>query len=172
MTGSSLIDSHHNLRVDRFQGVRSMIDPPRPEAIAAVKACRTAGISVKMITGDHAITAAAIARQIGLTADADPVALTGRELEALSDKQLIERVQHTSVFARATPEQKLRLVEALQSRGQVVAMTGDGVNDAPALKQSNIGVAMGVGGTDVAKEAADTHGHADVRLLSLIHISE
>ena len=132
-----------------------MIDPPRPEAIAAVKACRTAGISVKMITGDHAITAAAIARQIGLTADADPVALTGRELEELSDKELIERVQHTSVFARATPEQKLRLVEALQSRGQVVAMTGDGVNDAPALKQSNIGVAMGVGGTDVAKEAAD-----------------
>ena len=147
--------AHGDLTGLTFVGLQAMIDPPRPEAIAAVKACRTAGISVKMITGDHAITAAAIARQIGLTADADPVALTGRELKELSDKELIERVQHTSVFARATPEQKLRLVEALQSRGQVVAMTGDGVNDAPALKQSNIGVAMGVGGTDVAKEAAD-----------------
>ena len=147
--------AHDDLSGLTFVGLQAMIDPPRPEAIAAVKACRTAGISVKMITGDHAITAAAIARQIGLTADADPVALTGRELDELSDKELIETVQHTSVFARATPEQKLRLVEALQSRGQVVAMTGDGVNDAPALKQSNIGVAMGVGGTDVAKEAAD-----------------
>jgi len=147
--------AHDDLAGLTFVGLQAMIDPPRPEAIAAVKACRTAGISVKMITGDHAITAAAIARQIGLTAEADPVALTGRELEELSDKELIERAQETSVFARATPEQKLRLVEALQSRGQVVAMTGDGVNDAPALKQSNIGVAMGVGGTDVAKEAAD-----------------
>ena len=147
--------AHDDLADLTFVGLQAMIDPPRPEAIAAVKACRTAGISVKMITGDHAITAAAIARQIGLTAGADPVALTGRELEELSDKELIERAQETAVFARATPEQKLRLVEALQSRGQVVAMTGDGVNDAPALKQSNIGVAMGVGGTDVAKEAAD-----------------
>ena len=147
--------AHDDLSGLTFVGLQAMIDPPRPEAIAAVKACRTAGISVKMITGDHAITAAAIARQIGLTAGADPVALTGRELDELGDKELIETVQHTSVFARATPEQKLRLVEALQSRGQVVAMTGDGVNDAPALKQSNIGVAMGVGGTDVAKEAAD-----------------
>ncbi len=128
--------AHDDLADLTFVGLQAMIDPPRPEAIAAVKACRTAGITVKMITGDHAITAAAIARQIGLTADADPVALTGRELEALSDKELIERAQETSVFARVTPEQKLRLVEALQSRGQVVAMTG-------------------VGGTDVAKEAAD-----------------
>ena len=147
--------AHDDLAGLTFVGLLAMIDPPRPEAIAAVRACRTAGITVKMITGDHAITAAAIARQIGLTADADPATLTGRELEALSDKQLIERAQQTSVFARVTPEQKLRLVEALQSRGHVVAMTGDGVNDAPALKQSNIGVAMGIGGTDVAKEAAD-----------------
>ncbi len=147
--------AHDDLAGLTFVGLQAMIDPPRPEAIAAVKACRTAGITVKMITGDHAVTASAIARQIGLTADADPVALTGRELETLSDKPLIECVQQTSVFARVTPEQKLRLVEALQSRGHVVAMTGDGVNDAPALKQSNIGVAMGIGGTDVAKEAAD-----------------
>ncbi len=148
---------HDDLTGMTFLGLQAMIDPPRPEAIAAVKACHTAGIEVKMITGDHAITAAAIARQIGLAAeeDGDPVALTGRELEELSDKTLIERAQDTDVFARVTPEQKLRLVEALQSRGNVVAMTGDGVNDAPALKQSNIGVAMGVGGTDVAKEAAD-----------------
>ena len=149
--------AHDDLTDMTFLGLQAMIDPPRPEAIAAVKACHTAGIEVKMITGDHAITAAAIARQIGLTdrAESDPVALTGRELDELSDKKLIERAQDTDVFARVTPEQKLRLVEALQSRGNVVAMTGDGVNDAPALKQSNIGVAMGVGGTDVAKEAAD-----------------
>jgi len=146
---------HDDLAGLTFIGLQAMIDPPRPEAVAAVRACRTAGITVKMITGDHAVTAAAIARQISLTADAEPATLTGRQLERLSDAQLIERAQDTAVFARATPEQKLRLVEALQSRGQVVAMTGDGVNDAPALKQSNIGVAMGVGGTDVAKEAAD-----------------
>jgi cation-transporting ATPase F len=140
-----------------FLGLQAMIDPPRPEAIAAVRACRTAGVTVKMITGDHAVTAAAIAQQIGLsdTGDGQPAVLTGRELEALGDRQLIERAQDTAVFARVTPEQKLRLVEALQTRGHVVAMTGDGVNDAPALKQSNIGVAMGIGGTDVAKEAAD-----------------
>jgi len=138
-----------------FLGLQAMIDPPRPEAITAVAACRAAGIVVKMITGDHGVTAAAIARQIGLSDEGDPVVLTGRDLEELTDRELIERVEDTAVFARVTPEQKLRLVEALQSRGHVVAMTGDGVNDAPALKQADIGVAMGISGTDVAKEAAD-----------------
>ncbi len=141
-----------------FLGLQGMIDPPRPEAIAAVKTCQAAGIQVKMITGDHPATAAAIARQVGLynlaSAQAVPV-LTGSELAKLSDSELIERAADTVVFARATPEQKLRLVEALQVRGQVVAMTGDGVNDAPALKRADIGVAMGITGTEVAKEAAD-----------------
>ena len=141
-----------------FLGLQGMIDPPRPEAIAAVKTCLLAGIQVKMITGDHPATAAAIARQVGLykpgLAPAVPV-LTGPELAKLSGSELIERAADTVVFARATPEQKLRLVEALQARGQVVAMTGDGVNDAPALKRADIGVAMGITGTEVAKEAAD-----------------
>jgi Ca2+-transporting ATPase len=136
-----------------------MIDPPRPEAIEAVAACHRAGIKVKMITGDHAGTAVAIGRQLGLvqagqaTPDA-PVVLTGKELAALSDEQLIENAEQVSVFARVSPEQKLRLVEALQAREHVVAMTGDGVNDGPALKQADIGVAMGITGTEVAKEAA------------------
>ena len=148
--------AHDDLAGLTFLGLQGMIDPPRPEAIAAVKACRAAGIRVKMITGDHAITAAAIARQIGLSADADPVALTGARTRG-TQRRGADRAsaRRPSVFARVTPEQKLRLVEALQSRGQVVAMTGDGVNDAPALKQANIGVAMGITGTDVAKEAAD-----------------
>jgi Ca2+-transporting ATPase len=164
-------------------GLQGMIDPPRPEAIEAVAACHRAGIKVKMITGDHAGTAVAIGRQLGLvgepafrpanplspagpegrggrettaaspTADT-PVALTGKELAALSDEQLIESAERVSVFARVSPEQKLRLVEALQAREHVVAMTGDGVNDGPALKQADIGVAMGITGTEVAKEAA------------------
>jgi len=144
-----------------FLGLQGMIDPPRPEAIRAVQACQAAGISVKMITGDHAKTAAVIACQIGLKnscAGPDgeaPTVLTGRELAALSDEQLIQAAEQTAVFARVSPEQKLRLVETLQARQHVVAMTGDGVNDAPALKQANIGVAMGVTGTEVSKEAAD-----------------
>lgn len=142
-----------------FLGLQGMIDPPRPEAIEAVAACHRAGIQVKMITGDHAGTAVAIGRQLGLTvataASGKSAALTGKELAALSDEQLIEAAANVSVFARVTPEQKLRLVEALQERGQVVAMTGDGVNDGPALKQANIGVAMGITGTEVAKEASD-----------------
>ncbi|HJW26748.1 MAG TPA: HAD-IC family P-type ATPase [Rhodocyclaceae bacterium] len=139
--------------VDRltFLGLVGMMDPPRHQAVAAVRACRQAGIRVKMITGDHALTAQAIARQIGLPAER---ALTGRQLATLDDDALQAAAADTDVFARVEPEQKLRLVRALQARGEVVAMTGDGVNDAPALKQADIGIAMGQGGTEVAKEAA------------------
>lgn len=142
-----------------FLGLQAMIDPSRPEAIAAVKACQNAGIQVKMITGDHALTAAAIASQLGLLTDTgngtQNQVLTGYEIGECCDEDLIDLVEQTSVFARVSPEQKLRLVEALQARNQVVAMTGDGVNDGPALKQADVGVAMGISGTDVAKEAAD-----------------
>ncbi len=143
-----------------FLGLQGMIDPPRDEAVAAVKICRQAGIKVKMITGDHPHTAVAVAGQIGLSVGdldaAGPKAvLTGRDLANLSDEELKHAVEETSVFARATPEQKIRLVRALQANGHVVAMTGDGVNDAPALKQADIGVAMGITGSDVSKEAAD-----------------
>ncbi len=136
-------------------GLQGMIDPPRPEAIAAIRASQRAGITVKMITGDHALTAAAIGRRIGLCGEDCDNVLTGAELLKLSDAELSEQAEKVNVFARVAPEQKLRLVEALQLRGHVVAMTGDGVNDAPALKQANIGVAMGITGTDVSKEAAD-----------------
>lgn len=142
-----------------FLGLQAMMDPPRREAIAAIKTCQKAGIQVKMITGDHIVTAAAIARQIGLDGIAnknlDHFAINGHMLSNLSDQELIAIAQKIAVFARVAPEQKLRLVEALQAKGHVVAMTGDGVNDAPALKQADIGVAMGVAGTEVAKEAAD-----------------
>jgi potassium/sodium efflux P-type ATPase len=133
-------------------GLVGIIDPPRDEAIAAVAECQRAGIRVKMITGDHAVTAAAIGRQLGLTADK---ALTGDVIESLSDEQLRTRVLDTDVFARASPEHKLRLIAALQAQGHLVAMTGDGVNDAPALKAADIGVAMGGKGTDAAREASD-----------------
>jgi Ca2+-transporting ATPase len=136
-----------------FLGLQAMIDPARPEAIAAVQACQRAGIRVKMITGDHALTASAIAAQIGLQGNLQ--AMTGKAMSALTDEQLIQAAEERAVFARVSPEQKLRLVDALQSLGNVVAMTGDGVNDGPALKQADIGVAMGITGTDVAKEAAD-----------------
>ena len=143
-----------------FVGLQGMIDPPRKEAIVAVGVCRGAGINVKMITGDHAVTATEIARQLGIgqavgQTGVKPATLTGKQMESLSDEELIEKAETTSVFARVAPEQKLRLVEALQARNHVVAMTGDGVNDAPALKQANIGIAMGITGTDVSKEAAD-----------------
>jgi len=143
-----------------FLGLQGMIDPPRPEAIKAVQTCQKAGIQLKMITGDHALTAAAIARQIGLNGmqkspgEAQQV-ITGKSMANMSDEELIEAAQTTTVFARVSPEQKLRLVDALQAKGHVVAMTGDGVNDGPALKQSDIGIAMGITGTEVAKEAAD-----------------
>ncbi len=139
-----------------FLGLQAMIDPPRPEAIEAIRRCQGAGIEVKMITGDHVATAATIAQQLGLHgAGREVVARSGQELERLDDRELVTAARNTSVFARVAPEQKLKLVDALQSFGHIVAMTGDGVNDAPALKQADIGVAMGRGGTEVAKEAAD-----------------
>ncbi|MFA7241329.1 MAG: cation-transporting P-type ATPase [Sulfuricellaceae bacterium] len=137
-----------------FLGLQGMIDPPRPEVQSAIKACRTAGIAVKMITGDNKDTAAAIAKQLGLMDKDSAPPLTGRQIQAMSDAELRAAIRHTDIFARVEPEQKLRLVQALQADGQIVAMTGDGVNDAPALKQADIGIAMGVSGTEVAKEAS------------------
>ncbi len=140
-----------------FLGLQGMMDPPRAAAVAAIREVRHAGITVKMITGDHAVTARVIAEQVGLAGSpaAAPLAvLTGRELEAVSDADLPATAERTDVFARVAPEQKLRLVRALQARGHVVAMTGDGVNDAPALRQADIGIAMGISGTDVAQGAA------------------
>jgi Ca2+-transporting ATPase len=137
----------------RLLGLLAMIDPPREEAIRAVEACRGAGITVKMITGDHRATAAAIGRQLGILSSTG--ALTGSELARMSDQELRRAAATVNVFARVAPEHKLRLVRALQDQGDVVAMTGDGVNDAPALKQANIGVAMGITGTAASKQAAD-----------------
>jgi Ca2+-transporting ATPase len=138
-----------------FLGLVAMIDPPRPEARAAVETCRTAGIRPVMITGDHPLTARHIAHQLGLIDDADAHMLSGTELDRLSEQELAQKVAQVSVYARVSPKHKLQIIDALQKRGEVVAMTGDGVNDAPALKSSDIGIAMGVTGTDVAKEASD-----------------
>ncbi len=138
-----------------FVGLQGMIDPPRPEAITAVARCKRAGIRVVMITGDHKVTAEAIARRMNIVTNSNIQAVDGREIEAMDDEELFKMVRHISVFARAMPEHKLRIVQQLRRHHEVVAVTGDGVNDAPALKQADIGVAMGVVGTDVAKESAD-----------------
>ncbi|HRJ29828.1 MAG TPA: HAD-IC family P-type ATPase, partial [Cyclobacteriaceae bacterium] len=137
----------------KFTGLIAMIDPPRPEAIEAISKCHNAGIDVKMITGDHHLTATVIGRQLNISDEINTI--SGYELEEISDEELVSIAARKNIFARTTPEQKLRLVKALQKNNHVVAMTGDGVNDAPALKRADVGIAMGIKGTDVTKEAAE-----------------
>jgi len=137
-----------------YAGLEGMIDPPRDDAVKAVEGCKRAGIRVIMITGDHAVTAVAIAKKLGI-GDANPKVLSGKELEEIDDEELFKRVKEVSVYARVSPEHKLRIVQNLMKHGEVVAVTGDGVNDAPALKAAHIGIAMGRGGTDVSKETSD-----------------
>ncbi|HHU0273507.1 TPA: HAD-IC family P-type ATPase [Klebsiella pneumoniae] len=136
-----------------FLGIAGMMDPPRPEAIDAIHACQTAGIRVKMITGDHPQTAMSIGQMLGITNSSQ--AMTGYQLEHMDDAALAKAAVEYDIFARTSPEHKLRLVKALQDNGEVVGMTGDGVNDAPALRQADVGIAMGIKGTEVTKEAAD-----------------
>ncbi|KUJ71318.1 cation-translocating P-type ATPase [Thiomicrospira sp. WB1] len=138
-----------------INGIHGIIDPPRPEATKAVRSAHKAGVRVVMITGDHAVTAKAIAAQMGIVKDETADVITGPELNQISDEALINRAAEVSVYARVTPEHKLRIVQALQANGDVIAMTGDGVNDAPALRKADIGIAMGQGGTDVAKDSSD-----------------
>jgi magnesium-transporting ATPase (P-type) len=148
--------SHTDLeRGLELAGLVGIVDPPRPEAIDAIALCRTAGVRVKMITGDHAGTAVAIGREMGIVPDASSPVLTGAELEVMSTDELRAVVRDVDVYARTSPEHKLRIVSALQAHGEVVAMTGDGVNDAPALTRADVGVAMGIKGTEATKEAAD-----------------
>jgi magnesium-transporting ATPase (P-type) len=137
-----------------FLGLVAMMDPPRPEVADAVKKCKSAGIRIFMITGDYGLTAESIARKIGIVEGKNPRIINGFELNSLSDDELKEALKGETIFARVAPENKLRVVKALQEMGNIVAVTGDGVNDAPALKKANIGVAMGISGSDVAKEAA------------------
>ena len=137
-----------------FAGLQGMIDPPRPEAIDAIRECKRAGIRVIMITGDHAVTAKAIGEMFGIS-DSKSKVLTGKELAKMTDEELFNKVKEVSIYARVSPEHKLRIVEQLKRHGEIVAVTGDGVNDAPALKSAHIGVAMGKSGTDVAREASD-----------------
>lgn len=147
--------THHDLQSGLvFAGLQGMMDPPRPEVIEAIAGCKKAGIRVVMITGDHAITAMAIAKKLGIGGK-EPEVLAGNELEVMSDEDLFNKVKKVSVFARVSPHHKLRITQQLIKHGEIVAMTGDGVNDAPALKAAHIGIAMGKTGTDVAKEASD-----------------
>ncbi len=159
-------DCEHN---KVFLGVVGIIDPPRDEAVEAITECKEAGVKVKMITGDHIITARAIGKEIGI-GDGDK-ALSGKELEEMSDEKLREVVDEYDVYARTTPEHKLRLVKALQANNQLCAMTGDGVNDAPALKKANIGIAMGIKGTEVSKDASEMV-LADDNFASIVHAIE
>jgi P-type Ca2+ transporter type 2C len=152
-----------------FAGLAAFSDPPRPDVRQAIAACRTAGIRPIMITGDHPLTAKAIATQIGL--DGDRHMLTGSELDAMSDEALRRSVADVSIYARTTPEEKLRIVRALQGRGEIVAVTGDGINDAPALAAADVGIAMGQTGTDVAREAADMV-LADDNFATIVHAVE
>jgi Ca2+-transporting ATPase len=137
-----------------FAGLAGMYDPPRPEVKDAVALCKSAGIRVVMITGDHPQTALVVARELVIATDGDEV-VSGRDLEAMGDEELMRQARHIAVYARVTAAHKLRIVRALQKNGAVVAMTGDGVNDAPAIKGADIGVAMGRTGTEVTKEASD-----------------
>ena len=148
--GPLTIESEENLI---FLGLIAMMDPPRPEAVQAVADAKRAGIRTVMITGDHKITASAIAKKLGIYQEGD-LAVTGGELDAMSEKELLEKLEKICVYARVSPEHKIRIVEAWQKKGRIVAMTGDGVNDAPALKRADIGVAMGITGTEVSKDAA------------------
>ncbi|WP_238882854.1 cation-transporting P-type ATPase [Clostridium sp. YIM B02551] len=154
-----------------FVGLIVMADPPRPEVSDAVEECRRAGIRIVMITGDYGLTAESIARRIGIVKGSNPRVVSGLELEELSDDKLKEYLKDEIIFARVAPEQKLRVVSNLQAMGEIVAVTGDGVNDAPALKKADIGVAMGIAGTDVAKEAADMI-LTDDNFASIVHAIE
>jgi magnesium-transporting ATPase (P-type) len=167
--------SRTNLEFEDVEGGLSLIalfgliDPPRAEAVEAIAQCRSAGIRVKMVTGDHVATARAIAEQLGLGRGAD--AMAGKDLDGMADGELAEAAERADVFARTTPEHKLRLVRSLQAEGRIVAMTGDGVNDAPALKRADIGIAMGRKGTEAAKEAAEMV-LADDNFASIVHAVE
>ena len=145
-----MLEDEHHLT---FIGMIAMVDPPREESAEAVKECRQAGIRPIMITGDHKVTATAIAKRIGILKD-ESEACEGAEMDSLSDQELRDFVEDISVYARVTPEHKIRIVRAWQEKGNIVSMTGDGVNDAPALKQADIGVAMGITGSEVSKDAA------------------